>query len=45
MSIVISPIPNSDKFDVWINSTKLIMTRTELIALNATLIETLRITK
>jgi len=43
MSIVISPIPNSDKFDVWINSTKLILSVTELMALHDAVNNALRL--
>ena len=45
MSIVISPIPNKDAFDVWINGRHLIMSTTDLIALHDATSNVLRMTK
>ncbi len=45
MNIVVSPVPGTVNFDVWVNSAHLVLTRQELIALNAALVESLRRSK
>ncbi len=42
MNITVSQIPYTTDYDVWINSTKLLMTRGEILALNNALTDVLR---
>ena len=42
MNITISWIPNTATYDVWINSTRVILTRRELVVLRALIKDTLK---